>query len=121
MLQGRARLGEAFAHYYQGDKAKGLSLLRSLTADSALAESARAEAAYHLAIEADLAGDGSGLKIINRKSNHWNLPDNGSKGSLTTSDKAHRKHEHLYSSPATFRANSATSNLTQTMQTDFEH
>lgn len=62
LLQGRARLGEAFAHYYQGDKAKGLSLLRSLTADSALAESARAEAAYHLAIEADLAGDGSGFE-----------------------------------------------------------
>jgi predicted negative regulator of RcsB-dependent stress response len=57
LLEGRARLGEAFSQYYQGDQAKGLSLLRSLTADSALAESARAEAAYHLAVEADLSGD----------------------------------------------------------------
>ena len=59
LLQGRARLGEAFAQYYLGDKAKGLNLLRSLTADGSLAESARAEAAYHLAIEADAAGDAS--------------------------------------------------------------
>ena len=62
LLEGRARLGEAFAQYYQGDKAKGLSLLRSLTADSALAESARAEAAYHLAVEADLSGDASAFE-----------------------------------------------------------
>lgn len=56
VLAGRARLGQAFALYQAGDTEQGLAKLRALNADTSLAAAARAEAAYHLAIEADTAG-----------------------------------------------------------------
>ena len=56
ILEGRARLGQAFARYNKGQPDEGLSLLEGIAADGNLAESASAEAAYHLAIEADVAG-----------------------------------------------------------------
>jgi hypothetical protein len=56
-LAGRAQLGQAFATYQSGNSAEGLAKLNAITADSRLAEAARAEAAYHLAIEADSAGN----------------------------------------------------------------
>lgn len=56
-LAGRAQLGQAFATYQSGNTDEGLAKLNAITADSSLAEAARAEAAYHLAIEADAAGN----------------------------------------------------------------
>lgn len=56
ILSGRAHLGQAFALYASGSEADGLAKLNAVTADSSLAEAIRAEAAYHLAIEADAAG-----------------------------------------------------------------
>ncbi len=56
-LAGRAQLGQAFALYQNGSTDEGLAKLNAITADSSLAEAARAEAAYHLAIEADAAGN----------------------------------------------------------------
>ena len=55
-LAGRAQLGQAFALYQNGSTDEGLAKLNAITADSSLAEAARAEAAYHLAVEADTAG-----------------------------------------------------------------
>ncbi len=57
VLLGRARVGEAFATYYNGDAEKALAQLRALAADSAMPDAIRAEAAYHLAINADVSGD----------------------------------------------------------------
>jgi len=56
ILEGRATLSQAFSLYYNGQAEEGLALLNSIAADNNLPESARAEAAYHLAIEADVAG-----------------------------------------------------------------
>jgi len=56
ILEGRARLGQAFALYKNGKPNEGLALLAGIAADSSLAEAASAEAAYHLAVEADVAG-----------------------------------------------------------------
>ncbi len=56
-LAGRAQLGQAFALYQNGSTDEGLAKLNAITADSSLAEAARAEAAYHLAVEADAAGN----------------------------------------------------------------
>jgi predicted negative regulator of RcsB-dependent stress response len=56
ILLGRARLGLAFAHYYDGAEEEGLARLTALAEDASVPESARAEAAYHLAVEADVAG-----------------------------------------------------------------
>lgn len=56
ILAGRARIGKAFSLYYMDKKSDALAELASVAADSSLAESARAEAAYHLAVEADVAG-----------------------------------------------------------------
>lgn len=56
-LAGRAQLGQAFALYQNGNTDEGLAKLNAITADSSLAEAARAEAAYHLAVEADAAGN----------------------------------------------------------------
>lgn len=56
ILAGRARLGQAFANFYHGNKEAALSQLVEIATDSSLAEVARAEAAYHLAVEADVAG-----------------------------------------------------------------
>jgi predicted negative regulator of RcsB-dependent stress response len=56
ILAGRARLGQAFANFYNGNESDALAQLADIANDSNLAEVARAEAAYHLAIEADSAG-----------------------------------------------------------------
>ena len=56
ILAGRAALGQAFALYNTGKTEEGLAKLNAITANSNLSESARAEAAYHLAIDADVAG-----------------------------------------------------------------
>lgn len=56
ILAGRARLGQAFANYYNGNESDALAQLADITTDSSLPEVARAEAAYHLAVEADAAG-----------------------------------------------------------------
>lgn len=56
-LAGRAMIGEAFALYHSGDKEAGINKLGTVAADVSIAESTRAEAAYHLAIEADMNGD----------------------------------------------------------------
>lgn len=56
-LAGRAQLGQAFALYQNGSTDEGLAKLNAITADNSLAEAARAEAAYHLAVEADAAGN----------------------------------------------------------------
>lgn len=55
-LAGRAQLGQAFALYQTGSTDEGLAKLNAITADSSLAEAARAQAAYHLAVEADTQG-----------------------------------------------------------------
>lgn len=57
LLLGRANVGQAFAAYYNGDEEKGLAQLRALATDSSLPEAIRAQAAYHLAINADVSGD----------------------------------------------------------------
>jgi len=57
VLAGRARLGHAFATVQSGDTEKGLAELEAITADTSLSEAVRGEAAYHLAIRADVAGD----------------------------------------------------------------
>ncbi|MFT5836914.1 MAG: hypothetical protein ACI9ZV_000415 [Candidatus Azotimanducaceae bacterium] len=56
VLAGRARVGQAFARFYTGQESEALTQLADIAADSSLAEVARAEAAYHLAVEADVAG-----------------------------------------------------------------
>jgi predicted negative regulator of RcsB-dependent stress response len=56
ILEGRALIGQAFARFYNGQKEDALAQLSDIAANTNLAEAARAEAAYHLAIEADLAG-----------------------------------------------------------------
>lgn len=57
ILVGRAKLGLAFSTFHNGSKDEGLAQLRTVAADGTLADAIRAEAAYHLAIEADVAGD----------------------------------------------------------------
>ncbi|CAA6696259.1 MULTISPECIES: tetratricopeptide repeat protein [unclassified Lentimonas] len=56
-LAGRAQLGQAFALYQTGSTDEGLAKLNAITADTSLAVAARAEAAYHLAVEADTTGN----------------------------------------------------------------
>ncbi len=56
ILAGRAALGQAFASYNAGNEDAALQMLNAMIANSSLPESARAEAAYHLAIDADVAG-----------------------------------------------------------------
>lgn len=62
LLTGRALLGLAFATFYNGNEEAGLEQLSAVAADSGLAESVRAEAAYHLAVEADVAGDSAAFE-----------------------------------------------------------
>lgn len=62
ILAGRARLGLAFATYYNGSKEAGLTQLSTVAADSSFPASIRAEAAYHLAIDADIAGDSTAFE-----------------------------------------------------------
>ena len=57
LLDGRAQLGLAFAIFKNGDVAKGLALLEALADDTTVPQPIRQEAAYHLAIEADVKGD----------------------------------------------------------------
>ena len=56
VLEGRALVGQAFALFYSGKERDGLAQLQNIAADSSLAEAARTQAAYHLAVEADAAG-----------------------------------------------------------------
>ena len=53
-LAGRSLLGQAFANFYMGNEETALAQLANIAANSDLAEAARAEAAYHLAVEADV-------------------------------------------------------------------
>lgn len=62
LLLGRARIGQAFAKFYQDDPEQGLAQLRAIAADNMLPAAIRAEAAYHLAIEADVAEDNAGFE-----------------------------------------------------------
>jgi predicted negative regulator of RcsB-dependent stress response len=57
LLASRAELGQAFAQYQSGNTEDGLAQLTAIASNSKLSEAARAQAAYHLAIEADVAGD----------------------------------------------------------------
>jgi predicted negative regulator of RcsB-dependent stress response len=57
ILTGRALLGHAFALFNADQAETGLAKLGAIANNAELAESIRAEAAYHLAIEADLNGD----------------------------------------------------------------
>lgn len=62
-LSGRASLGKAFSLYYAEDSANhGIAGLQDILDDSSQPESARAEAAYHLAIEADVTGNSAGFE-----------------------------------------------------------
>ena len=54
-LAGRALLGQAFANFYMGNEEAALAQLAEIAANGSLAEVACAEAAYHLAVEADVA------------------------------------------------------------------
>lgn len=56
ILAGRARIGQAFALYRSGNPEEGLARLSAVAADTTIAEAIRAEAAYHLAVEAYTAG-----------------------------------------------------------------
>lgn len=62
ILQGRARIGLAFARYYSGEAEKGLAQLREIAGDNSLPGAIRAEAAYHLAVNADVSGDDTAFK-----------------------------------------------------------
>lgn len=62
ILTGRAKLGLAFSTYHNGNAEQGIALLRAVAADNALPEPVRAEAAYHLALEADVAGDAASFE-----------------------------------------------------------
>lgn len=57
ILGGRAQIGQAFANYYAGNDSAALEQLAGIAADASLPEAARTEAAYHLAVEANVAGD----------------------------------------------------------------
>ena len=54
-LAGRAALGQAFALYHSGEKDAGLVTLENIIANNQFPESIRAEAAYHLAVDAFIA------------------------------------------------------------------
>ncbi len=57
LLAARARLGRAFATFYGGDESSGLDQLSAIASDNGMPGAIRNEAAYHLAINADVAGD----------------------------------------------------------------
>lgn len=57
ILLGRARVGLAFATFYKGENEKGMAQLREIASDNSLPSAIRAEAAYHLAVHADVSGD----------------------------------------------------------------
>jgi hypothetical protein len=56
ILAGRAAIGQAFANFSAGNESDALAMLNAIISNNSLPESARAEAAYHLAIDADVAG-----------------------------------------------------------------
>ena len=56
ILSGRARIGHAFALFHSGKESEGLARLRAIAADGELPEPVRSEAAYHLAVHADVEG-----------------------------------------------------------------
>ena len=57
ILLGRAKVGLAFATFYSGETEKGMAQLREIASDNTLPGAIRAEAAYHLAVDADVSGD----------------------------------------------------------------
>lgn len=57
ILGGRSQIGQAFANFYAGNDSAALEQLAGIAADTSLPEAARTEAAYHLAVEANVAGD----------------------------------------------------------------
>lgn len=57
ILGGRAEVGEAFARFYAGNEDEALAQLADIASDITLPEAARTEAAYHLAVEADVKGE----------------------------------------------------------------
>jgi predicted negative regulator of RcsB-dependent stress response len=57
ILAGRAKVGEAFARFYAGKEDVALAQLADIASDITLPEAARTEAAYHLAVEADVKGE----------------------------------------------------------------
>jgi predicted negative regulator of RcsB-dependent stress response len=62
LLVGRAQLGLAFALFYKGDREAGISQLKAIASDTSLSEAVRSEAAYHLAVDADVAGDSAAFE-----------------------------------------------------------
>jgi len=75
ILVGRAALGQAFTLYHSGDEEAGLKALSAITANNTLPESARAEAAYHLAIEADVAGRSAEFESYSAQVNSFSLAE----------------------------------------------
>jgi len=73
VLAGRAMLGEAFALYQSRQEAEGIAKLNAIAADSSIAESSRAEAAYHLALEADFNGDSEAFEAYAAQINESTL------------------------------------------------
>lgn len=57
ILAGRAQLGVAFAQYNGDDTEQAIATLNAIAADTKLANAVRAEAAYHLAVDAYAAGN----------------------------------------------------------------
>lgn len=57
ILAGRAALGEAFAEFQSGQEEQALTSLGGIAANGTFAENIRAEAAYHLAVNAFIAGN----------------------------------------------------------------
>lgn len=57
LLRGRAVIGKAFAAYYTGQGDQALAQLRAVADDATLPDAIRGEAAYHLAVHADVSGD----------------------------------------------------------------
>lgn len=55
--RGRALTGQAFARFYLGQEDEAREQLAGMAADQGLPDSTRAEAAYHLAIDANFSGN----------------------------------------------------------------
>lgn len=57
LLRGRAIIGQAFASFYTGQEDQALAQLRAVADDATSPDAIRGEAAYHLAVHADVSGD----------------------------------------------------------------
>ncbi len=57
LLVGRARVGAAISVYETGDSARATALLDAIVNDNTLAQAARSEAVFHLAVNAYAEGD----------------------------------------------------------------